>query len=109
MEPKKAEAGGVEPADLESTENDLPLPSTPTPDLGQRFDWLCDPTIVIKRQPAVAVYLNPDDCVVIRQEAEIGYDEDSFVFVQPDQAVKLIGALRALQSPLRVVKGGGGE
>jgi hypothetical protein len=61
-----------------------------------RFDWANDPAIVIKRQPAIAIYVNCRGELVIRQEAGIGFDEDECVFVRPDHVVKLIGALRAL-------------
>ena len=65
---------------------------------------------MLKRQPAVAVYVNRRDEVVIRQEADIGYDEDEFIFVRPDNAETLARAIVSVAKPkqrrLRLVDGG---
>jgi hypothetical protein len=74
------------------------------------FDWVSDPAIVIRRQPAIAIYINCRGELVIRQEADIGFDGDECVFVRPDHAEKLAKAIlnAASQKPrkLRVVDGG---
>jgi hypothetical protein len=55
-------------------------------DTSPDFDWNPrndddDHSIVVRGQPAIAVYLNSHDEVVIRQEGHYGPDEDNFVYV----------------------------
>jgi len=73
-----------------------------------RFDWANDPAIVIKRQPAIAIYVNCRDELVIRQEADIGFDSDECVFVRPDHADTLVKAIldaaKPKQRQLRLVE-----
>ena len=51
----------------------------------EHFDW--NPNgenggdIIVRHQPAIAIYLNPHGELVIRQEGYYGPDEDQFVFV----------------------------
>lgn len=53
------------------------------------FDWCrSDPCIVLREQPATAIYLNPSDAVVIRQEKTWDREEDSFVCIRPEYAIK---------------------
>lgn len=62
------------------------------------FNW--NPTqdedhcIVIRHQPGIAVYTNPHDEVVIRQQGD--YDEDRFVWVTKDNVLKVAERMLAL-------------
>lgn len=51
-------------------------------------------SLVLPAQPAVAVYTNRYDQIVIRQEAHGSYDEDHFVFICPHHVDALIVRLR---------------
>src|ERR1700690_2344280 len=42
-----------------------PIPEPPDPD---EFDWATDDSVVLKEQPATAIYFNRRDQLVIRQE-----------------------------------------
>jgi hypothetical protein len=59
------------------------------------YDWDSqdeDAGIIIRHQYATAVYLNPHDTVVIRQEDHYG-DEDCFVYIRPENVLRLVRAL----------------
>ena len=56
----------------------------------EKFSW-SNADVVIRTQPAIAVYLNPHDEVVIRQQCD--YDEDQWVFITKENLPKLIQAL----------------
>ena len=66
-----------------------------------RFDWRSDDSIVLRHQPATAVYRNACNAVVIRQEGA-GDEEDQFVILRDADAVRIVVA--ALQAEVR---GGG--
>jgi hypothetical protein len=116
MKPQKEEADGGQPGDLAKHTELAPL-DNPTDESTQPFSWdnPDDPSIVIPRQPAIAVYVNQRDEMVIRQEAGIGWDEDEYIFVGIDNVEKLIEGIRARAFPkpttskLKVIKGGAGE
>jgi hypothetical protein len=61
------------------------------------FDWKPNgedyDSIVVKHQPAIAVYQNPHDGIVIRQEGHYGPDEDQFVVVTKDNVPRLVQAM----------------
>jgi len=57
-----------------------------TPD----FDWHDSDSIVIRLQPGVAVYLNPHDEVVIRQEDQYDVSDDHFVYIARDNVLKVV-------------------
>ena len=61
-------------------------------DYSPEFDWNPsgddDHSIVVRHQPAVAVYLNPHDEVVIRQQDD--YGQDQFVYVTRDNVTKVV-------------------
>jgi hypothetical protein len=62
------------------------------------FDWRrCRDDIVVPSQPAIAVYTNPDDAVVIRQEGYYGPEEDHWVFVHRQNLHALIHRLQQLE------------
>jgi hypothetical protein len=56
------------------------------------FDWYGDSeSVVIRHQPAIAVYLNPHDEVVIRQEGQ--YDDGHWIYVTRANALKVAEAI----------------
>ncbi|WP_202332666.1 hypothetical protein [Mesorhizobium sp. L-8-3] len=60
----------------------------------ETFDWFTDEAVIVERQPSIAVYRNPRGHVVIRAEGD-GYDEDTFIYLSTEQALKaLIAALQ---------------
>ena len=62
------------------------------------FDWYSDDgesSIVVRHQPATAVYTNPQGEVVIRQQDQYG-DDDDFVYVTKDNALKVAQAILSL-------------
>ena len=68
-------------------------PSEPQARLGDGgFDWSDDSAVVLREQPATAVYFNPRGQVVIRQQGEV-FDDDPFVFFNVESLPALIAAL----------------
>jgi len=62
----------------------------------EEFDWDAHQADVpIRTQMAIAVYRNPADDIVIRQERRDGQDEDQFIVIQPENVSALIQALQA--------------
>jgi hypothetical protein len=57
------------------------------------FDWNPskddDHSIVVRHQPAIAVYLNPHDEVVVRQQDQYDESDDHFVYVTRDNVLRL--------------------
>jgi hypothetical protein len=49
--------------------------------------------VVVRHQPAIAVYLNPHDQVVIRQEGHYDPDEDQWIYIAPDNVPKVAQAI----------------
>jgi len=88
----------VLPAGGESEEN-LPLFPTPTAEPEQEafFDWANDPSIVLKAQPAIAVYVNRRGDVVVRQEGDDPYEGDEFVFIRPENLEQLLKGMRGVK------------
>ena len=60
------------------------------------FNWDNDETVVFPTANAVAVFMNEDGGVVIRQQDPMG-DDDPFVVIPPAQLKALIKALRNFQ------------
>jgi hypothetical protein len=58
------------------------------------FNWDNETTVVIRPVKAVAVYRNPYNEIVIRQESFDPHDEDHFVHVPQGELRKLIEALQ---------------
>ena len=67
------------------------------------FDWREDvECVVLPLQPRTAVYFNPQHTVVIRQESQLGGDEDdSIILVTPDNADAIAKALIATAGEAR--------
>lgn len=59
----------------------------------REFDWSSSPNVVIKEQPATALYFNPDGALVIRQKADWDREEDTFVFIAPNNIEEFIDQL----------------
>ncbi|MDO8877209.1 MAG: hypothetical protein Q8M24_18565 [Pseudolabrys sp.] len=57
------------------------------------FDWSTSPNIVIREQPATALYLNPEGSLVIRQKADWDREEDTFVYIAPNNIEAFIDEL----------------
>lgn len=55
-----------------------------------RFNWNDDDSIVLQRQPAVAVYANKCGQVVIRGEPDFNEEDDQIVTIEPDQVVRFV-------------------
>jgi hypothetical protein len=71
----------------------------PTPKVDRNeFDWRDDDVVVVRQQMAIAVYTNPSDDVVIRQEGLYGTSEDSWIVISRQNLVPLISALQRLSA-----------
>jgi hypothetical protein len=66
---------------------------------GENFDWAHDDAVVLREQPAVAVYTNPRNEVVIRQACAWDEDDDTIIFVLPENARAVADALMAAAAP----------
>jgi hypothetical protein len=64
----------------------------------EEMDWLHCEDIIIEQQPAITVYRNVREHVVIRAEGS-GDNEDQFIFLSTDAAIKAL--ISALQRELR--------
>lgn len=64
--------------------------------IDNEFDWDADDSVVIPAQPPTAVYSNARGDIVIRQ---LGEDEETFVFVRPENAQALCRAIMAEAQP----------
>ena len=57
------------------------------------FDWNpsndTDHSIVVRHQPAIAVYTNPHDEVVIRQQDQYDESDDHFVYITKDNVLRV--------------------
>jgi len=74
----------------------------------ERFNWNSDETTVLRTRMGVAVYFNPADDVVVRQEGEYG-DEDDWIIMTPEDACRV--AYRILEmveevDPVAAAEGG---
>jgi hypothetical protein len=58
------------------------------------FDWHEDDAVVVKPRPAIAVYQNKYEQVVIRTEARWSDGPDDFVYIAPESVPALIKALK---------------
>jgi hypothetical protein len=58
-----------------------------------KFDWRSDDSIILRFQPATAVYRDSCNAVVIRQEGA-GYEDDQYVVLRDAEAVgRIVAAL----------------
>jgi hypothetical protein len=56
------------------------------------FDWNADDSIVLREQPATAIYHNRHGVLVIRQKADWDAEHDTFAFITPENAVVFMEA-----------------
>jgi len=56
--------------------------SAPEPSAG--FDWVDDDSIILRHQPAVAVYIGQNGHLVIRQERQWDEDGDTIICIAPE-------------------------
>ncbi|MBX5008153.1 hypothetical protein [Rhizobium lentis] len=73
-------------------QNHLPGFKPASPETEETFDWR-GPEVIIRTQPATAIYRNVHDAVVIRQESVTGYDDQFVFFATKDDVQTLINAL----------------
>ena len=57
------------------------------------FNWHDDPSVVLRSQPATAVYHNAAGHLVIRQERSWSQEDDPYVMISPENAVTFMEAL----------------
>lgn len=57
------------------------------------FNWHDDESIVLREQPATAIYTNKHGVLVIRQKAEWDAEHDTFAFITPENAVRFMESL----------------
>jgi hypothetical protein len=67
---------------------------TPTITPAREWEWHDNEHVVIQGQSAIALYLNPRDVVVIRQERDWCDEDDPFICVRPENLPRLIDKLR---------------
>jgi hypothetical protein len=78
----------------EAAETVLAQSGPPRPEVEfDDFDWHDNPSVVLKSQPATAIYYNPNGCIVIRQERSWAEDSDPFVYITPENAVTFMETL----------------
>lgn len=72
------------------------------------FDWSCSESVIFHSHAAVAVYLNADGDLVIRQKQDEYEDEDSVVIVPRDMVPRLLNRIASAadlkQSQPKLVK-----
>jgi hypothetical protein len=83
---------------LQRLTNILPT-SQPAPKVEKEpdFDWSDDEVVVVRQQSAIAVFRNHHGDVVVRQQGDTGYFEDSWVIISQQYLVPVIDALNALE------------
>lgn len=77
-------------ATLKLTENSLryiEFPRTEDDD----FDWMTDQAVVVSHSPGIAIYLNKEGSVVVRQYGMAA--EDSFVIIRKEDAKRVAKAI----------------
>ncbi|TGT42831.1 hypothetical protein [Mesorhizobium sp. M8A.F.Ca.ET.165.01.1.1] len=74
---------------------------------GDKFDWNGGEEVVIREQRAIAVYRNPNEGIVIREQG--GWDEDGDMFIvltTAGAAYRLIDAIKRELDDLKAEKKG---
>lgn len=66
---------------------------------GDDFDWTDRDDIVVAHQGQIAVYLNPDGDVCLRQEGDWWRKDDAWIVIRPENVRKLVDAMLALVEP----------
>jgi hypothetical protein len=82
-----AETGGETPPGTPAVVS----PPAPTPDATDDFDWRTDDAVVLRSQPATAIFFNRDDDLIIRQQCD--HDDDVAVIVTKQNVSAFLDAL----------------
>lgn len=67
---------------------------------GDGFDWSNRDDVVVAHQGQIAVYTNPHEDIVIRQEGDWWRKDDAWIVVRPENARALAEAILALAEPV---------
>jgi len=59
-------------------------PPADAPEPKSDFDWVADDSIVLRQQPAIAVYISETGYLVIRQERQWNEDADTIICIAPE-------------------------
>ena len=84
----------------EETEENLPLFPTPDPELTQdicededcKFDWLNDPSVILRDQAGVAAYFNRFGELVVKQRDTLG--APATIYIAPENIPQFLAGLR---------------
>jgi hypothetical protein len=84
----------------EDTEESLPLFPNPTAGSAQegieidwiKFDWLNDPSVIVRDQAGVCAYFNRFGELVIKQRDTLG--ESATLYIAPENVSKVLSGLR---------------
>jgi hypothetical protein len=79
--------------DLKPERIDNDRPSAEARRQSEEFDWNTDPSIVLHEQRRTAVYFNPGGSLVIRQQKDWDEEQDPFLLIAPENAVKFLDAV----------------
>ena len=60
-----------------------------------------DPKLVVRTQPAIWVYENPAGAVVIRMESLDSAEDDSFVFIRPENVDAVVAQMLRVKAELQ--------
>jgi len=91
LKPAPSTADGPDKPERQPQAGAVKLPALvpPKPEAGSSEWWGQDASVVIREQPAISVYFNVDDDLVIRQKA----DGDPIIIVRPENIMRVIDAL----------------
>ena len=56
------------------------------------FDWHDTDEVIVREQPAVAVYLNLAGDIVLRQQGDV-FDDDAWIWFHPEHAAAIAAAI----------------
>jgi hypothetical protein len=99
MKSEKQTAPERELGSGEETEENLPLFPTPPAEPAQdsydeewKFDWLNDPSVILRDQAGVAAYFNRHGELVVKQRDTLG--ASAAIFIAPENISKFLSGLR---------------
>ena len=104
MKPEKQTGQEVELPAGEETEESLPLFPTPTAEAAQefpicekededwKFDWLNDPSVILRDQAGVAAYFNRFGELVVKQRDTLG--TPAAIYIAPENVAKFLAGIR---------------
>ena len=106
MKPEKQTGQEVELPAGEETEESLPLFPTPTAEEAQefpeyqrdrededwKFDWLNDPSVIVRDQAGIAAYFNRLGELVVKQRDTLG--TPAAIYIAPENVAKFVAGIR---------------